>query len=57
MMTGTGKAVQSLRQDITDTTAAVTMTLVEAILNHNIGIITITTGVAHSTPIPCTGVL
>ena len=55
--TGTGEAIQGLSHIITDTTAQVVMTLIEAILDHNIGIIAIITGVAHDTPIPCTGVI
>ena len=33
------------------------MTLIEAILDPDIGIIAIITGVAHDTPFPCTGII
>ena len=52
MRTGTGKAIQGLSHVITDTTAHDAMILIEAILDHNIGIIAIITGVAHNVPIP-----
>ena len=55
--TGTGKIVQGLRHIFTDTAAQVIMIPIEPILNHNIGIITIITGVAHDAPIPHTGVI
>ena len=48
LRTGTGKAISRTQPHvITDTTAQAPMTLIQAILDHNIGIITIITGVAH----------
>ena len=49
MKTGPGKAVQGLSHIFTDTTAQVARILKEAILDHNIGILAISTGVAHAT--------
>ena len=57
MRTGTGKVVQGLRHAFTDTTVQVIMTHIEAILDHNMGIITTITGVAHDAQIPHTGVI
>ena len=57
MRTGTGKAFQGLSHISTDTAAQVIMIPIEAILNHNIGIIAIITGVGHHAPIPHTGVI
>ena len=49
MRTGTGEAIQGLNHIITDTAAQATMSSIEAALGHNIGIISIITGVAHDT--------
>ena len=57
MRTGTGKAVLGLSHDFTDTTAQVIMIPIEATLDHDIGIITIITGVTHNAPMPHTGVI
>ena len=57
MRTGTGKGVQDLSHNSTDTAAQVIMIPIEAILDHNIGIITTITGVAHSAPVPHTRVI
>ena len=43
MRTGTGEAIQGLSHDFTDTAAPVVMTPIEAILDHDIGIIAILT--------------
>ena len=48
MRTGTGGAVQGLSHIFTDTTAQVTKIPIEAIPDHDIGIIAIITGVAHT---------
>ena len=57
MMTGTGEAIQGLTHVFTDTTVQVTRIPIEAIPGHNIGIIAIITGVAHTAQIPHTGVI
>ena len=57
MRTGTGKAIQGLSHIFTDTAAQVIMIPIEAVLDHNIGIITTITGVAHDAQIPHTGVI
>ena len=54
MRTGTGKAIQGLSHNFTDIIAQVIMIPIEAVLDHNIGIISIITGVAHDAPIPHT---
>ena len=54
-MTGTGEAIQGLSNDFTNTTAQVILIPIEAILDYDIGIIAIITGVAHDAPIPHTG--
>ena len=48
MKTGTGEAIQGLSHTFTDTAAQVIRIPIEAILDHNIGILTIITGVAHN---------
>ena len=57
MRTGTGKAIQGLRHIFTNTTAKVVKIPIEAILDHNRGIITIITGVANNVQIPYKGVI
>ena len=57
MRIGTGEAVQGLSHVFTDTAAQIAWIPIEAIPDHDIGIIAIITGVAHSTQIPHTGVL
>ena len=56
MRTETGETVQGFSHISTDTTAQVIMIPIEAILDHDIGIIIIITGVAHDAQIPHTGV-
>ena len=55
MRTGTGKGIQDLNHVFTDTAAQVTRIPIEAVPDHDTGIITIITGVAHTTQIPHTG--
>ena len=57
MKTGTGEAVQGLSHIFTGTAAQVIRIPVEAILDQDIGILTIITGVAHDTQILHTGVI
>ena len=57
MRTGTGEAVQGLSHIFTDTTGQVTRIPLEAIPDHDIGIIAIITAVAHATQIPHTVVI
>ena len=55
---GTGKVIPGHSHVSTDTTAQVDMIHLEAIPDHDIGIITtITTEVAHNAPVPHTGVI
>ena len=56
MRTGTGKAVQGLSHILTDTAVQVTKISIESVLDHNIGILNIITGVAHHAQIPHTEV-
>ena len=56
MRTGTGEVVQTLSHAFTNITAQVARIPIEAIPDHDIGIITIITGVAHITQISHTGV-
>ena len=55
--TGTGEAIQGLSHVFTDAAAQVTMIPIEAILDHDTGIITFMTGVAHNTQILHTEVI
>ena len=48
MKTGTGEAVQGLSHIFTDTAAQVIRIPIEAILDHDIGILTIITEVAYN---------
>ena len=48
MQTGTGEAIQVLSHVFTDTTVEVVRISIEAILDHDIGILAIITGVAHN---------
>ena len=57
MRTGRGEAIQGLSHIFTDTTAQVIRIPIEAILDHDIGITAIITGVAHNTQILHTGVI
>ena len=57
MRTGTGKAIPSHSHISTDITVQVITVHIEAAPDHDIGIITTTTGVAHNTQIPHTGVI
>ena len=54
MRTVTGEAIQGFRHNFTDTTAPVIMVPIEAVLDHDIGIITTITGVTKNAPIPHT---
>ena len=54
MRTETGEVVLGHSHISTDTAAEVIMIHIEAIPDHNIGIIATTTGVAHDTQIPHT---
>ena len=56
MRTGTGEAIQDLSHVFTDTAAQVTRIPIEAVPDHNIGIITIITGVAHQIPLKSPGI-
>ena len=57
MRTGTGETIQALSHSFTDIAAQVTRIPIDAIPDHDIGIITIITGVAHIAQIPHTGVI
>ena len=57
MQKGTGKVIPGHSHVSTDTTAQVNMIPIEAIPDHDIGIITATTEVAHDAPVPHTGVI
>ena len=57
MRTGTSKVIQGHRHILTDTAGQVIMIPIEAILDHDIEIITIITGVAFNASIPHTGVI
>ena len=57
MRTRTGKVIPGHSHVSTDNAAQVFMILLEAIPDHDIGIISTTTGVAHNTQIPHTGVI
>ena len=57
MRSGTGEAFQGLSHIFTDTAAQVFMIPMEIILDHDIGIIAIITGVDHNTAIQNTGVI
>ena len=52
--TGTDEGIVGHRHVFTDTTAQVIMIPIQAILDHDIGIIAIITGVAYDAPIPST---
>ena len=56
MRTETGKAIQGLSHVFADTAAPVTRIPTEALPVHDIGIIAIITGVAHTAQTPHTGV-
>ena len=57
MRTGIGETIPGLSHTFTDTAAQVIMTHIEAILDHDIEIITTITGVAHNAQILHTGVI
>ena len=57
MRTGTGEAVPGINHIFTDTTAQAVMIHRETILDHDIGIIAIFTGVAHDAQILHAGVI
>ena len=57
MRTGTGKVVPSYNHIFTDAAVQVIMIHIEAIPDHDIGIITTTPGVAHNAQAPHTGVI
>ena len=57
MRTGTGKVIPCHSHISTETTAQVVIIHIEAIPDHNIGIIATTTGVAHDVQIPHTEVI
>ena len=57
MSTGAGKVIAGHSHISINITAQVDMIYIEAIPNHDIGIITITTEVAHTTPVLHTGVM
>ena len=57
MRTGTGKVIPGHSHISTDTTAQVAMIHIEAIPDHDIGIITTTPKVAPNTQVPHTGVM
>ena len=57
MGTGMGKVIPGHSHNSTDTAAQVFKIHIEAIPDHNIGIITTPTGVAHKAQIPHTGII
>ena len=57
MMTGTGEVIPGHSHVSTDTAAQVNMIHIEAIPDHDIGIIATNPEVAHDAPVPHTGVI
>ena len=57
MRTGTGEVIPGHHHVSTDTTAQVIMIHIEAIPDHDIGIITTTPEAVHNDPVPHTTVI